>query len=100
MEKPEEMPQWAWDKAREAIPPVYFKWEGMSPALHVLQVGIARAILSAVEEERSGASAEVEAMADALYEKADSEGVSGRDSAFAAWVTQNIATTIRNRKGA
>lgn len=58
MGKPEDIPQWAWEKARGGIPPVYFKMEGMSPTLHVLRVGIAKAILSAVEEENEACALE------------------------------------------
>lgn len=49
-----------------------------------------------VEAERERAANDVTAMADGLYEKADAEGIDGRDSAFAGWVVENVAAAIRN----
>lgn len=92
MGKPDDIPQWAWDKAREGIPPVYFKMEGMSPTLHVLRVGIAKAILAAVEEEREACAR--------LIENFPIKGSTFEFIEFASREFDAAANFVRNRKGA
>lgn len=96
MTKPEDIPQWAWEKAREGIPPVYFKMEGMSPTLHVLRLGIAKAILSAVEEERE-ACAKLADVGQWEHRPGQTWG-SPATAVFVGKIGPEIAKDIRNRK--
>jgi len=84
MTKPEDIPQWVWDRAKEAIP--RGTWSAR------LQLSIARAILSAVEEEREACAklAEVERRTDLAIKH-------GYKPTWLA-ISHEIAAAIRSRK--